>query len=229
MEARLRMKEIVARTGESKSTVLHYIHLGLLPEPLRTSKNMAYYPESYIELLNIIRTLQSRFFLPLNAIKRILDLVGPSPTIDRAVQIYEFFYKKEYAASGDPDRIYNRRGFLQEAGLTGRELACLEKLQLLVPFEKDAYNSDDLAVVKSLMTIKQHQISLQDIEFLPELVGQLAKRSINFRDHVVKGLSEEEEWEITRFLSSNLLWFLNYLIRRFINMELKEKPKAETI
>ena len=72
MEANLRMKEIVERTGENKSTILHYIHLGLLPEPLRTSKNMAYYPESYIELLNIIRTLQNRFFLPLHAIKRIL-------------------------------------------------------------------------------------------------------------------------------------------------------------
>ncbi len=228
MDGHLRMKEIVERTGENKSTILHYIHMGLLPEPLRTSKNMAYYPESYVKLINIIRTLQSKYFLPLHAIKRILDLVGPNPSIDRAVQIYEFFYKKEYAASEDPDCIYNRKGFLREVGLTERELAQLEKLQLLIPFEKDVYNADDLAIARSLMEIKRRQISLQDIEFLPELVGQMAKSSIIFRDRVVKGLSEEEEWEITRFLSSNLLWFLNYLIRRFINMELKEKPEVKT-
>ncbi|TEB09243.1 MerR family transcriptional regulator [Pelotomaculum propionicicum] len=222
MDGHLRMKEIVERTGENKSTILHYIHLGLLPEPLRTSKNMAYYPGSYVKLLNIIRTLQSKYFLPLHAIKRILDLVGPNPSIDRAVQIYDFFYKKEYAASEDADCIYNRKGFLREVGLTERELAQLEKLQLLIPFEKDVYNADDLAVARSLMAIKQLKISLRDIEFLPELVVQLAQKSIDFRDRTVKGMSEEEEWEVTRFLSSNLLWFLSYLTRRFINRELKE-------
>lgn len=229
MAAHLRMREIVERTGENKSTILHYIHLGLLPEPLRTSKNMAYYPESYVELINIIRTLQSRYFLPLHAIKRILDIVGPNPSIERAFQIYDFFYKKEYSASENPDRIYNRKGFLREVGLTEGELAHLEKIKMLVPFEKDVYNSDDLAVAKSLMAIKRRHISLQGIEFLPELVGQLAQRSINFRDLTVKGMSEEEEWELTRFLSSNLLWFLNYLIRRFINRELKEIPGPETL
>ncbi len=229
MDAHLRMKEIVERTGENKSTILHYIHLGLLPEPLRTSKNMAYYPESYIELLNIIRTLQSRFFLPLQVIKRILDLMCDNPTIERAVHVYELFYKMEFAGSDDPDRVYSRKGFLKEAGLTGGELAFLEKLQLLLPFEKDVYNNDDLAVAKSLMTVKQHHISLQCLEFLPELVGLLAHRSINFRDLATRGLSEEEEWEITRFLSSNLIGYFNYLVRRFLHRELKEKPKAETL
>ncbi len=228
MTANLRMKEIVERTGENKSTILHYINLGLLPEPVRTSKNMAYYPESYIETLNIIRTLQSRFFLPLHAIKRVLDIMGPNPTIDRAVHLYEMFYKMEYAGSGNPDRIYNRKEFLREAGLTGGDLEFLEKLQLLIPIEKDVYNADDLAVAKNLITVKQRHISLECLEFLPEIVGRLAHNSINFRDLATKGLSQEEEWEITCFLSSNLITFLNYLVRRFLHRELKEKCAAET-
>lgn len=229
MEANLRMKEIVERTGENKSTILHYIHLGLLPEPLRTSKNMAYYPESYIELLNIIRTLQNRFFLPLHAIKRILDLVGPNPTIDRAVHVYEFFYKNEYAGYGGPDQVYDRQDFLREAGLTGGELAHLEELRLLVPLEEGVYNTEDLAVAKNLMTVKQYNISPQGLEFLPELLEQLAQRAISFRDLATRGLSEEEGWEVTRFLSSNLIWFFNYLIRRFLHRELKEKPRAKAL
>lgn len=228
MESSLRMKDIVERTGENKSTILHYIHLGLLPEPLRTSKNMAYYPESYIELLNIIRTLQSRFFLPLHAIKRVLDLIGPNPTIDRAVHTYEIFYKMEYAGSGDPDRTYSRKEFLRETGLTARGLAELEQLGLLVPFEKDMYNTDDLAVAKILMKVKKLFLSLQYLEFLPDLVGQLAEKSIDFYDLTTRGLSEEEEWEIVGFLSSNLIGFYNYLIRRFLHRELKEKPRAKT-
>lgn len=223
MDINLRMKEIVERTGENKSTVLHYIRLGLLPEPIRTSKNMAYYPEIYIKLINIIRTLQSRFFLPLHAIKRILDFMGPNPTIDKAVHMYELFYKMEYAGSGDPDRIYSRRELLRVTGMKSGELAILEQLQLLVPFEKDMYNTDDLVVAKSLMMVKESHIPLQCLEFLPDLVGQLAAKSIDFRDKSTKGLNEEEEWEITRFLSGNLIGFYNYLMRRFLHRELKKK------
>ncbi|NLI14503.1 MAG: MerR family transcriptional regulator [Peptococcaceae bacterium] len=225
MDGHLRMKEIVERTGENKSTILHYIHLGLLPEPLRTSKNMAYYPGSYVKLLNIIRTLQSKYFLPLHAIKRILDLMCDNPTIERAVHVYELFYKMEYTGSGDPDRIYSHREFLRETGLTSKELAGLEQLQLLVPSEKDMFNTDDLAVAKNLIKIKEQNIPLQCLGFLPDLMEQLAQKSIDFRDSATRGLNEEEEWDITSFLSSNLISYSNYLMRRFLHRELKKKPK----
>lgn len=221
MAEHLRMKEIVERTGKNKSTVLHYIRLGLLPEPLRTSRNMAYYPESYIELIDVIRTLQSRYFLPLHVIKRILDIVGKNPSVERAVRVYDFLYKNEHIPLENSNRVYSRKGFLRETGLTEGELAGLEKVNVIIPFEKDVYNADDLAVAKSLMAIKQRGISLERIEFLPGLVEQLAQESMNFRDRAVQGMSEEEEWEVTHFLSKNLLWFTSYLTRRFINKELK--------
>ncbi|MDF9408656.1 MerR family transcriptional regulator [Pelotomaculum isophthalicicum JI] len=226
MDNNLRMKEIVEKTGENKSTVLHYIRMGLLPEPVRTSKNMAYYPEIYIKLINIIRTLQSRFFLPLHAIKRILDFIGQNPTIDRAVHIYELLYKMAYAEPGDPERTYSRKELLQETGMKSGELENLEQLQLLVPFENDMYNNDDLVVAKSLMMVKKNHIPLEGLDFLPDLLGQVAARSSEFRDMSIKGLNDEEEWEITRFLSGNLIGFSNYLVRRFLYRELKKKYKA---
>jgi len=227
--ASYRMREIVEKTGENKSTILHYIRVGLLPEPVRTSKNMAYYPETYVELINIIRTMQSRFFLPLHAIKRILGFIGPNPTVDRAMHMHELLYKMEYAAPDDLDRTYNREELLRETGMKSGELANLEQLQLLVPFEKDMYNTDDLVIAKSLMKVKENNISLQSLDFLPDLVGQLVAKSVDFRDLSIKGLAEEEEWEITRFLSGNLIGFNNYLMRRFLHRELKKKCKAGSV
>jgi predicted DNA-binding transcriptional regulator AlpA len=37
----LRMRELVAATGVAKSTILHYLNEGLLPAPVKTSRNMA--------------------------------------------------------------------------------------------------------------------------------------------------------------------------------------------
>jgi DNA-binding transcriptional MerR regulator len=67
-----RMAELVRRTGLRKETIHFYINNGLLPRPLKTHRNMAYYDESYVERLKQIRELQLKYFLPLKVIKEIL-------------------------------------------------------------------------------------------------------------------------------------------------------------
>ncbi len=51
----LRMAELSSRSGFSASTIRHYLRLGLLPEPLRTAKTMAYYGPEHLERLARIR------------------------------------------------------------------------------------------------------------------------------------------------------------------------------
>lgn len=67
-----RMAELVRRTGLKRETIHFYISNGLLPRPLKTHKNMAYYDDSYVERLRQIRELQLKYFLPLKVIKEIL-------------------------------------------------------------------------------------------------------------------------------------------------------------
>lgn len=45
----LRMKELMEATGLPKSTILFYLEQGLLPKPVKTSRNMAYYPPECME------------------------------------------------------------------------------------------------------------------------------------------------------------------------------------
>lgn len=73
MNAPLRMKDLVARTGASREAIRYYINEGLLPEPRKTSRNMAWYSPEHVERIQYIRALQDEHFLPLKAIRAVLD------------------------------------------------------------------------------------------------------------------------------------------------------------
>ena len=69
----LRMKELAEASGVSAGTIKHYLREGLLPEPVKTSRNMAYYPPEFVERIKLIKQLQEERFLPLKHIKAMLD------------------------------------------------------------------------------------------------------------------------------------------------------------
>ncbi|HET7510768.1 MAG TPA: MerR family transcriptional regulator [Solirubrobacterales bacterium] len=69
----LRMRELAAASGVPAPTIKHYLREGLLPEPVKTSRNMAYYPPEFVERIRLIKRLQEERFLPLKAIKNVLD------------------------------------------------------------------------------------------------------------------------------------------------------------
>ena len=74
------MRELAEAAGVSTGTIKHYLREGLLPEPIRTSRNMAYYPREFVERLKLIKQLQEERFLPLKVIKEILDDNGAGRT-----------------------------------------------------------------------------------------------------------------------------------------------------
>ena len=69
----LKMSELSERSGVSAATIKHYLREGLLPEPVRTSRNMAYYPLDFVERIRLIKRLQEERYLPLRLIKELLD------------------------------------------------------------------------------------------------------------------------------------------------------------
>jgi DNA-binding transcriptional MerR regulator len=67
------MRELAAASGVPAPTIKHYLREGLLPEPVKTSRNMAYYPPEFVERIKLIKRLQEERFMPLKAIKNVLD------------------------------------------------------------------------------------------------------------------------------------------------------------
>ncbi|OGW14732.1 MAG: hypothetical protein A3G93_09480 [Nitrospinae bacterium RIFCSPLOWO2_12_FULL_45_22] len=68
----LKISELSSLVGVPKEAIRYYIKEGLLPRPQKTSKNMAYYDESFIERIKAIKELQKKRFLPLRIIKNII-------------------------------------------------------------------------------------------------------------------------------------------------------------
>lgn len=69
----LRMKDLCAATGLERQAIHFYIQQGLLPPGKKTGRNMAWYSDGHVQRLQLIKKLQHERFLPLKAIKAILD------------------------------------------------------------------------------------------------------------------------------------------------------------
>src|SRR5204863_41409 len=72
-EGMLKMSELAEQSGVSAGTIKHYLREGLLPEPVRTSRNMAYYPPEFVERIRLIKRLQEDRFMPLRLIKGVIE------------------------------------------------------------------------------------------------------------------------------------------------------------
>lgn len=69
----LKISEIAERADVPVATVRHYLREGLLPEPVKTSRNMAYYSPEFVDRIRLIKQLQEERFLPLKVIRELLD------------------------------------------------------------------------------------------------------------------------------------------------------------
>ena len=70
---RLKMKDLERATGVGRETIRFYIARGLVPAPERPHRNVAFYDDSHVERIRLIKELQRKRFLPLQVIKAIVD------------------------------------------------------------------------------------------------------------------------------------------------------------
>ena len=69
----LKMSELAEASGVSAGTIKHYLREGLLPEPVKTSRNMSYYTPDFVERIRLIKKLQEERFMPLKAIRLVFE------------------------------------------------------------------------------------------------------------------------------------------------------------
>lgn len=72
----LKISELAERADVPVATVRHYLREGLLPEPVKTSRNMAYYPPEFADRIRLIKQLQEERFMPLRVIREALESAG---------------------------------------------------------------------------------------------------------------------------------------------------------
>ncbi len=110
----LKVSQVSKATGVSTSAINYYVRIGLLPPPLKTHKNMAFYDPSYIQMISYIKRLQAQKNLPLDKIREIMDRkIKIWREMDRVApgKREELFLPEVRGRSGD------LRGRIREAGM----------------------------------------------------------------------------------------------------------------
>jgi DNA-binding transcriptional MerR regulator len=140
----LRMRELAQASGVPAPTIKHYLREGLLPEPVKTSRNMAYYPPEFVDRIKLIKRLQEERFLPLKAIRKVLD---EDP--DRAQAMLELGDQiLDRALAGERSRT-SVAEVRQRYGVPKEVLDRLAELEVLTPNSR-GYSPSDVKIIEAI-------------------------------------------------------------------------------
>jgi DNA-binding transcriptional MerR regulator len=143
-EEMLRMGELAEASGVSAATIKHYLREGLLPEGVKTSRNMAYYPAEFVERIRTIKQLQEERYMPLRVIK---DLLEEDP--DRAKALIELGDKLlEHALAGESGRV-SAAEVRHRYDVPQDVLDRLAELEVLTP-DDNGYSPSDVRIVEAI-------------------------------------------------------------------------------
>lgn len=214
MKIGLKMKDITEKTGLNNSTIIYYISLGLLPEPIKTSKNMAYYPDSYLRIIPVILYLKETMHLPLATIKRLIDNIGHDKiSVENALHYYETFLKTFNFNENTVN--YDKEEFVIKTCLENKEITELESKELILSPVRGFYYYEDLLTAKAYKTLKDYGIPFTSIERLAAIIKKLVNEVHEIYHEHEWELNEEEELEFTRVLQKELDIIFHYLISKY--------------
>jgi DNA-binding transcriptional MerR regulator len=180
----MRMGELSEASGVPAPTIKHYLREGLLPEPVKTSRNMAYYPPEFVERIRLIKRLQEERFLPLKAIRSVLD---EDP--ERASAMLELEDRVlDRALAGERART-SAAEVRKRYGVPREVLDRLEELGVLSPNSR-GYSPSDVTIIEA---ISRFRASGYD-----EQIGFTVYDTLRYKEALEKLVREEVDVVMNR-------------------------------
>jgi DNA-binding transcriptional MerR regulator len=144
----LKMSELAERSGVNAGTIKHYLREGVLggqDDVVRTSRNMAYYPEEFVGRIQLVKRLQEERFLPLRVIR---ELISRDPRrAERMIELEDRILERAIEA-GDGQRL-SRRQVRETYDVPANVLARLEEIGVLTPNSR-GYDPDDVSIIEAI-------------------------------------------------------------------------------
>jgi len=220
----LKIGEIAKKSGVPPSTIRYYVRQGLLPEPNKVNKSMAYYDEGCVEKIQAIRHLQEKKYFPLSVIRNILRRMDEGLSLEEAEAIEDAVFGTEAEPSST---LVEKKEFLTLTGLKEEELNLALKAGLLMPYiqEKNhtSYNQEDIRfardVMKRLLDFGQ---DISELSFYVELGVQIVDKEFALRKKAVQGKSTKENIKITTEISVMADFLRTYILRRLFQRRINQ-------
>lgn len=208
----MKIGEIAKQSGVQPSTIRYYVQQGLLPEPNKVNKSMAYYSESCIEKIQAIRHLQEKRFFPLSIIRNILRRMDEGMSLEKAEAI-------EDAVFGKAGTLVDKKEFLARTGLTPEEYTEARQVGLLMPFIMEGgesrFNDEDIRFGRELLKkLRDMGLEFKDFGRCVELGKKIIDHEAGLRKRCLRGKSKQEKMRMTLEMAKRVDLMHSYMMRR---------------
>lgn len=183
------MKDLVEATGLERQAIHFYIQQGLLPAGRKTGRNMAWYTQAHVDRLLSIRKLQQEHFLPLKAIKAVLD--GSDEDFSPEQRAFLRGVKRrlrgeltseDRGATVSADELVERYGVDREDLDDAAELGVVGMREddqgNLVIAEADAWMVELFGQMRKLGFTRELGFSVEDLRFYEDAMNRLFREEI---------------------------------------------------
>jgi DNA-binding transcriptional MerR regulator len=224
----LKMNELAAATGVPKSTILFYLGQGLLPQPRKTSPNMAYYEPSSVDRIRLIQQMQERHRLSLSEIKQCLDDENGGSGIGVYLELNE-----EVFGPGGPRQLLDAKAFCRETGLSASQLEELHQARLLLPLAEGRFDAEDVGMGRMYLNAFNFGIRARDLSYYADLGEKIVDQEMALRNQMTGRLPYQQDAAATTNMVKNARMCRAYVIDRLFQhrvaamKSLKEQPAPE--
>ena len=208
----LRMNQLCIESGLPKSTILHYLEQGLLPKPVKTSPNMAYYHPDCVERLAFIKEMQTRHRLPLAAIKKLLAARDRGREVESLARLNLIIFGE---VSGD---LVGQKEFCSRTGLTSAQLKSLLEAGVILPLSPGRFDQRDIALGRVFTRALEAGLAGQDLAFYHRLGSEMVDLEIKLRQRVTGDLPDGEDAEVTGRMVQAARAVREYVIDRIFQL-----------
>ena len=187
----LKMKELMALSDESKSTILYYIKEGLLPQPSKPKPNVHLYDESCVQILKFVKYLQHNFSYSIAEIQSIFkdnsfDFDGSFEAMVRSLELI----------SGGRDNVwYTKNDFLKLVQINEQTLKDYEEKGYIFKRAK-GYSSREVVITEILERAKSLGLDFALLDAYVDDAKVLAKKENDIGSELLK---EENETHNARY------------------------------
>lgn len=142
-EKLLKMSGLVEASGVPAPTIKHYLREGLLPEPVKTSRNMAWYRPETVERIRLIKRLQEERYMPLKAIRSLFedDPSQAEAMLDVEDRILERALAREQTRTSAAE--------VKKYGVPKKVLERLAEIDILTPNSR-GYSPSDVTIIEAM-------------------------------------------------------------------------------
>jgi len=219
----IKMKDLLTTIGVSKATILYYLKEGLIPKPVRTKSNMAYYRPACIERVRFIKDLQSQYRLPLAAIRKVLE------ERDQGRDVLSLIEMGKVVFGAKATNQVNQKVFCRMTGLTPKQVEECLSSDLLLPFENGMFDQEDIAIGQFLKGGFGVGLSIKDLDYYPRLAKETAKREMAIRMRLTKDLGFERNVSATMELTRAARSLRNYIFERHFQRSAASQAPSQKV